>query len=150
MHPQSQSRFRWVVRGALALFTVAGVAGGIFVLAIIPPTDATFYPRCQLHTLTGLHCPGCGTTRAAHALLNGHILQALAYNALAFLLVPVLGLSLLHALVARWRYTPGQRIGRTSRATIHGMRLLLILMIAYGVLRNLPWYPFTLLAPHEI
>ncbi len=150
LSPPSQPRFRWAVRAVLVILAAAAVAGGVVILASVPPTNDTFYPRCQLHSLTGLHCPGCGTTRAAHALLNGHILQALAYNALAFLVVPVLGVSLLQSLLTWWTHTPGKRTKPTSRTTIRGMQVLLVLMLVYGVLRNLPWYPFTFLAPHEI
>lgn len=47
--------------------------------AIIP------LPKCPTYTLTGIPCPGCGSTRATLALLHGDILQALWYNPLAIL-----------------------------------------------------------------
>ena len=37
--------------------------------------------------MTGLQCPSCGNTRALHALLHGHVADALAYNAMAPVLV---------------------------------------------------------------
>ena len=57
------------------------VAGLIWLWAI-DPAESDVYPPCALHWLTGLHCPGCGSTRAAHALLHGNFFDALCFNAL--------------------------------------------------------------------
>ena len=35
---------------------------------------------CVLHNLTGYYCPGCGGTRAIHALLHGHIVRSFFYH----------------------------------------------------------------------
>lgn len=137
--------FRWAVRGGLLLLAAAAV-GFVYVLATVPPGEHTFYPRCQLHALTGLHCPGCGTTRALHALLNGRVADALAYNALFPLVIPILGWVFVHSVrVSRGTATPLE--GCLAR---WGFRTLTVVVIGYGVLRNLPWYPFTLLVPHEL
>jgi hypothetical protein len=44
---------------------------------------------CPIHSLTGVFCPGCGSTRAARALLRGDLELAFHNNAL-LLLSPVL------------------------------------------------------------
>jgi hypothetical protein len=44
---------------------------------------------CPIHSLTGVFCPGCGSTRAARALLGGDLQLAFHNNAL-LLLSPVL------------------------------------------------------------
>jgi hypothetical protein len=131
----------------LYLLAAAGVAGGVVVLATVPPGDATFYPRCQLHSLTGLHCPGCGTTRALHALLNGRVTQALAYNGLTFILFPVVGWNVARAW---WFWSRGRTVPGGGRSTEVWVWLLVALMVVYGVLRNIPRHPFNLLAPHEL
>jgi hypothetical protein len=150
MSPPRQNLWqRVLVRGALAAFVVAGVVAGGVVLATVPPTSATFYPRCQLHQLTGLHCPGCGTTRAAHAMLNGDVPQALAYNPLLFILIPAAGL-VLTRLVWRWAWDADDPHTTLLPGWWWLGKGLAVLMLAFAVARNVPAYPFTLLAPHEL
>lgn len=40
---------------------------------------------CPLKLLTGIPCPGCGTTRAVFAMLNGDVIQALMINPIGLL-----------------------------------------------------------------
>jgi hypothetical protein len=145
VNPSDLSRRRWV-RTALAGLAVLGLAAGGYVLAVVPPTADTWYPKCTLHSVTGLHCPGCGTTRAYHALLNGRVAQACAYNAIAVALLPALGWWLFQ-LAFRPLHT---RTTRASRWTGFLAWFIFVSVFAFGIIRNLPWYPFTLLAPHEL
>ena len=62
--------------------TVAAVGG--WVLYTFPPAGSPFYPQCVFHALTGLDCPGCGTTRALHELLHGNVGAAFALNPMLF------------------------------------------------------------------
>lgn len=66
----------------LALLAVA--AGAAWVLYQFDPVTAGFYPACPFLTLTGFQCPGCGTTRALHALLHGQVGDAFRLNPLLF------------------------------------------------------------------
>ena len=141
-----QAPYRSTVRGALLALAAVGFGLGIAILATSPPTDDSLYPRCQLHDLTGLHCPGCGATRAVHSVLNGRIDQGLAYNALAFIVLPVLAWSLARSLWVWYRNVPT----RAAKGSPIWPWVIAALLIAYGVMRNLPWHPFTLLAPHEL
>ena len=56
-------------------------------IALIPfsRTFLSALPLCPLRTLTGLPCPTCGATRAAEAMLGGHVLDAVLYNPLVTL-----------------------------------------------------------------
>ena len=53
---------------------------GIIIIIAIDPAKSTWMPKCPIWLTTGLYCPGCGSQRAAHALLTGHFSEAFHYN----------------------------------------------------------------------
>jgi Protein of unknown function (DUF2752) len=57
---------------------------GAWVLYTFPPTTSAFYPPCVFRMVTGLECPGCGTTRALHHLLHGRVAEAFQLNPMLF------------------------------------------------------------------
>jgi hypothetical protein len=67
----------------------AGLGFAVCALLRFPPTRYSFYPQCPIHELLHLQCPGCGGTRAIAALLRGQFVQAMHFNALVTLLLPV-------------------------------------------------------------
>ena len=107
------------------------------------PEEPGFYPPCMFYTLTGQYCPGCGTLRGLHQLLNGNFIAALGYNPYTMLVLPLLGFAFLSALVAA---TWGRRLPSyfVHPSLIWG---LLVSIMAFWVLRNVPVYPFSVLAP---
>ena len=116
---------------------LAVVGGFLLVTAalfyVFDPVITPFLPRCPLHALTGLNCPGCGSMRALHQLAHGHLSAAFALNPLAMLALPFLA-------YCTWR-------GETPRLKPGWIRALLAVVVLFGILRNIPAYPFTLLAP---
>jgi hypothetical protein len=67
---------------ALAWVLAAGALSAV-ALAPVLPVLARLAPACPFHALTGVPCPGCGTTRAALAFFRGDVAAALAWNPLA-------------------------------------------------------------------
>jgi len=55
---------------------------GVVLFFLFDPTETWFFPRCPFFALTGLKCPGCGTTRAFHAVLHFRFAEALRFNAM--------------------------------------------------------------------
>lgn len=70
----------------VAALLTAGAA--IFLYGMGDPASGRLYPKCPFHLLTGLECPGCGSQRAIHCLLNGEFAMALHYNALIVIAIP--------------------------------------------------------------
>jgi hypothetical protein len=125
----------------LAGLTAAALA--FAVLRAFNPATSSLFPPCPFHALSGLYCPGCGSLRALHQLLNGHGRAAFAMNPLAVALFPFLlyGLVSQVSLQLRGRYLPRFFI---PGAWIWGLGAIII---AFGILRNIPLAPFNLLAP---
>jgi len=98
---------------------------------------------CPFNALAGLHCPGCGTLRAAHQLLHLHLASALGLNPLMVLSTPFLGYALLSRVMIGIRGKPLPKVF-VPPAWIWA---LLGIIIAFWILRNIPAYPFSLLAP---
>lgn len=63
------------------------LASAVTALACVPlfPLVARAFPPCALHTLTGIPCFACGSSRAVIALAGGDWLRALALNPFASL-----------------------------------------------------------------
>lgn len=129
-------------RVALLAATVPMVAASVWVLRHVNPNlPGNPLPPCAFHALTGLWCPGCGMTRALHALVHGDVLQALHLNPLGLLMLPVLPAMLFWS----WGWQP--RVLQPLMRWLMDPRLWLAAIPAYWLLRNLPWLPFTLMAP---
>ena len=93
------------------------------------------YPPCPLYTWTGLYCPGCGGTRSLHALLHGDLAQSLQQNPFVVVALCAAAILALRALQAR-RHGSARR----PRPPLRLLVLLPTVMIAFGVLRNIPGF----------
>lgn len=103
------------------------------------------YPlTCVFYMATGLYCPGCGAGRACYSILHLHIKDAFCFNPLMTILLPFIGLYLAVRAVD-WAITGGNHVDR--KISVKLLVIILIIVIIYGILRNIPVYPFTLLAP---
>lgn len=125
----------------VAALGVAAAAGVALLYAFDPNSASSPFPGCLFRAFTGLYCPGCGMTRMLHALVHGDVAGAASMNILALAGLPVLG-----ALVVE--QAGGRRLlhGAARRVLFDG-RVWIGAALLFGVLRNLPWAPFTALAP---
>ena len=127
------------------------MALGVFVLAFAAfslrqygPSGVPWLPGCTFHQLTGLNCPGCGMTRAAYASLHGRIGEAFRYNPVGMVLLPLAmvgcGLELLG-------WIRGKPLPFRLNVGAKGAWAIAWIMMGFWVLRNIPYWPFTLLSP---
>lgn len=105
---------------------------GAAILYWFPPERYHFYPQCPIFQYLHVYCPGCGATRALAALLHARIAEALHYNALVVLLVPVL---LAYFAVAYWK-AQRDAVFTWPRVPAMGLTALLVMSAAFGVIRN--------------
>jgi len=127
----------------LVLLASLASAGGIVLLWRFDPSTSGLFPPCPLHYLTGLYCPGCGSLRALHALLHGDFRFAWAMNPLTCVLLPFLT----YGLASEALFAFGGR--RLPQVTLSAgtIRALCLVIVLFGVLRNLSLPPFHWLAP---
>jgi Protein of unknown function (DUF2752) len=99
---------------------------GLVLVYRFDPAKGGFFPPCLFRKLTGLKCPGCGSTRALHHLLHGDVAGAFRLNPLLFAMPPFVLAS----------YKPGFI---TRRAV--GWTALAVTLV-WWVVRNTPWWPW--------
>lgn len=131
---------RPVTRLTRPILVAGATAAAIGYLAVVSPDLPGHYPTCPFLAVTGYYCPGCGSLRAIHALVHGHVGQAFGYNVLAMSMLPVLGYMWLSWLIRSARRR--QRTHVTHPAWIWGFA---VLVVAFLVFRNTP--PGHFLAP---
>ena len=127
----------------MAIAGIGALGLGAGLVWYFDPAKAGFFPYCPLLRFTGFACPGCGLTRGFHALLHGDVVTALDFNALIPLFVLILGYVVASLLSLAIR---GRAILALERNLIF-LWILVGVLIIFGVLRNLPFYPFTILFP---
>lgn len=117
--------------------------GITFIYIFINPSEVDFLPKCPFYLTTGYYCAGCGSQRATHQLLNLNFYGVLQQN--IFYLF-VLLLALYHFTITI--------LNKTFKKSIYNYIYhpktpitILIIILLFWVLRNIPAYPFYLLAP---
>lgn len=133
----SSVRLVWV----LALLVLLILGAGFVWTYKTGPVPPAWYPACPLVATTGLLCPGCGSARVLHDIAHGHFLAALGHNILVVLFLPCLALWGADVFWRRVRNKPPREISRRAAFAV------LIVIMVFWIARNLPWWPFTLLAP---
>jgi hypothetical protein len=136
-HPRAISERVLAAAGAFTM------VGGTAAVAYFDPAKASFFPVCPLLALTGLACPGCGLTRGFHSLLGGDIISAIDFNAL----IP------LWAVIFAWAFVSFVLLALRGR----GLKMwpiyprflwvFMVVLLSFGVLRNIPVWPLTILYP---
>jgi|SRR4030095_3545768 hypothetical protein len=111
---------------------------GALYLFLFEPGKTGFFPPCMFRLLTGLTCPGCGSTRALHQILHGHLLAAFELNPLFLTAIPFLLYALLRYSIIVMR---GGNPGKNSLPAPY-VYALFVIVLSFWIFRNTPFYPF--------
>lgn len=108
-----------------------------------PAEKEHVYISCTFKNITGWDCAGCGGQRSLHHLLHFDWKEALTYNAFLVILSPYF-VVLVYYTVKNYIY----RTGYPKNFWFSGKMALIFvgLIFFYTIIRNLPFFPFTLLA----
>jgi len=131
-----------------SIYQLVIVTIAVIILSLLyffyPATDKSFYPKCIFHELTGFYCPGCGSQRAASALLHGQLLKAVDLNILFVLFVPLI---LYSGFVFTWNIFHERKMQQAIFYSPVFIRILLAVIIIFWIMRNIRIAPFNWLAP---
>lgn len=117
----------------LALLLIVG-----FIYYII--TQVTnFYIPCPIRTLTGFVCPGCGITHFFIDLINLNFINAMQQNLAIFILLVIW--ILVGIIYMIFRPQSLKKGGRVFNILIWSS---VILLVVFGILRNIPELSFLL------
>lgn len=128
LSPQSKKIIKWcVVFGVLLLL--------IIVYRYFNPLDSVLFPKCPVKLVTGLDCPGCGSQRAIHSLLNFNIKEAFKANALLVLFIPYLMTGFVFDMVnsSSERFLTWRKILFGKKA----IYIILIVIVLFTIIRNI-------------
>ena len=93
---------------------------------------------CIFHELTGLYCPGCGSSRAIVSLIEFNPYQAFRYNMLVTTLIPFVIIYFFYKYILYGK----------KKIPNYIFYLLLIITIIFSILRNIPFFYY--LAPTKL
>jgi hypothetical protein len=131
--PRSRVRALYITGAAVLL-------AGLALVFAFNPTQTRIFPPCPLYAATGLYCPGCGSTRAVHHLLHGHVAAAFGYNPLLVVSLPFLAYAVFRRFIRS--LPPGRPLPAWTVWAIFAV------LVTFGVARNLPWGAVRWMAPH--
>lgn len=114
------------------------MAGAVY-LFVFEPGKSGFFPICLFRFFTGFTCPGCGSTRALHQILHGHLETAFMLNPLFLVAMPFM-------LYAFLRYSVIVLRGGVPRQNVLPavyIYALFFIVLSFWIFRNTPFYPFS-------
>jgi hypothetical protein len=125
----------------------AGLLIGMLLIAvlffILDPNEQVIFPRCIFYSLSGDYCPGCGSQRAIHNLLHLNFSGVVQNN--------ILFLPAVLAIIYHYLYPTLNRLFNWRLPNIFYMKntpwIIFGIILLFWLLRNLPFYPFSVLAP---
>lgn len=122
-------KFFWIIAGCTGITALT-------ILGLLYKNEQwrKIFPPCPFFKWTGIYCPGCGSTRATYYLLHGDLAGVFRSNPLylpAFLFILAMVI-FPEKITVRWYWG------------------CLVVVILYWIMRNLPWFPFILLAPSPL
>lgn len=134
--PYLTPHLKWI--GIPIIITIA-----LVFLSLFDPAASLFYPPCPFNKLTGFYCPGCGSLRSLNKIMHGHPIEALCLNPLMTLFLPLLGYAFFSDYLRTFRK---QNLPNVFSSPWTAW-ILFGIILAFWILRNIPLYPFSLLAP---
>lgn len=124
----SKKAIKWILIG-LAIVSL------IVIYTVFNPNSSSYFPKCPFKMLTGFKCPGCGSQRAVHHLLNFNIKNAINENAILVLSIPYIILGFIYDI--KKKHTAKSLIWRKRLFGQKAIIAVLTIIIAFWIYRNI-------------
>lgn len=99
---------------------------------------------CAFYQLLSVYCTGCGAGRAAFDLIHFDILGALGHNMLFTLVSPFVAYYIIKIYI---RITFNKDPLPFFNISLKLGYIILLVVVVFTILRNIPVFPFSMLAP---
>lgn len=130
---------KWQIKGGL----IFGVSALAVIFYLLDPGEYELFPPCLIKSATGFYCPGCGSQRATHSLLHLNVAGVVSNNFLFLPAILAIGYHYIHAHLNRMFHINLPNVFYLKNTPL----IIFIIVLLFWILRNLPNYPFTELAP---
>ena len=124
--------FNKIIKWIVAILVLLVFA---FLYRTYNPIGNSYFPKCPFKLLTGYECPGCGSQRAIHYLLNLELVHAMRENILLVISIPYI----LTGLVIDSIKSPSERILKWRKRLFgqNAIIVILVLIVGFWILRNI-------------
>jgi len=116
-------------------FLMIGLFAVLVIYKCYNPYEVSYFPKCPFRLLTGLQCPGCGSQRALHYILNLEISKAFKENALLVCSIPYLIIGFSINSISK----PALYIQKWRKRLfgMYAIYIVLFIIISFWILRNI-------------
>ena len=129
----------------LILSPVLACLGFLYIYIVDPARPGAIFFTCPIYMATGFYCPADGNTRALHALVHLNIPEVFQNN----ILFPFIFLIFTWLLVGEYLKLLLRRrvLWLPKKIKLAWVWIGLSIVFIFTICRNIPIYPFTILAP---
>jgi len=119
---------KWVLVSILLI-------GLAIIYSLFDPANTDLFPKCPFRQITGYKCPGCGSQRAIHHLLNFDIPGAFRENFLLVISIPYIITGAIFDLIKK----PSVKLLRWRKFFFGTKAIFIVLgtIILFWILRNI-------------
>lgn len=110
----------------------------VYIYSTVSPSESVLFPKCPTLMYLGFECPGCGSQRSIHHLLNFEILEAMKMNVLTLLAIPYLLIWSIFRLYFSFCTTPSSGVLRWRKRLFGATAIWVIftLVVLFCIARN--------------
>ena len=128
---ESGHRDRREIRFFIVMSLLCAV--GVAALFFGHPSSYPYMPKCPFYLATGLYCPGCGSLRSAHYLMQGNVADSFRNQPL---FVPLL--ACIFFLYAKRLYEFRKGTDVLLKGELVFFKIVLVVILVFFVVRNVP------------